>query len=51
MTANTPAAPRRKLLPARRLALLASVAGLGAAVLFAGPNFHGAMSALSPSIA
>jgi serine protease Do len=51
MTANTPAAPRRKILPARRLALLASVAGLGAAVLFAGPTFNGAMSALSPSIA
>jgi len=38
----------RKLLPARRLALLASVAGLGAAVLFAGP---GAIDALAPSAA
>ncbi|HXW27521.1 MAG TPA: serine peptidase, partial [Xanthobacteraceae bacterium] len=36
MTANAPA-PRR-VLAARRLVLLASVAGLGAAVLFAGPG-------------
>jgi serine protease Do len=39
MTTNLPATPRpRRVLAARRLVLLASVAGLGAAVLFAGPG-------------
>ncbi|MPZ55144.1 MAG: Do family serine endopeptidase [Rhizobiales bacterium] len=51
MTAHDPAAGRRKLLPARRLALLASVAGLGAAVLFAGPGANGLRDALAPSAA
>jgi serine protease Do len=48
MTANNDAASRRKFLPARRLALLASAAGLGTAVLFGGP---GAIDMLAPSIA
>ena len=48
MTANNDAASRRKFLPARRLALLASAAGLGTAVLFAGP---GAIDMLAPSVA
>jgi len=51
MNANDTPAGRRKLLSARRLALLASVAGLGAAVLFAGPGFNGAIDALGPSAA
>ncbi len=39
MTTNLPATPRpRRVLAARRLVLLASVAGLGAAVLFTGPG-------------
>jgi serine protease Do len=39
MTTNLPAKPQpRRILAARRLVLLASVAGLGAAVLFAGPG-------------
>jgi serine protease Do len=48
MTANDNAASRRKFLPARRIALLASAAGLGTAVLFAGP---GAIDMLAPSAA
>jgi serine protease Do len=35
---NAPLAPQHKILTARRLTLLASVAGLGAAVLLAGPG-------------
>jgi ABC-type sulfate transport system permease component len=46
MTAHDTAAPSRKILPARRLTLLASAAALGAAVLFGGP---GAYNALTPS--
>jgi len=46
MTSNDTAAPRRNLLPARRLALLASAAGLSAAILFGGPA---AFNALTPS--
>src|ERR1051326_3331968 len=39
MTSNLPTVSRpRRVLAARRLVLLASVAGLGAAVLFAGPG-------------
>jgi serine protease Do len=43
-------AGRGKILSVRRLALLASVAGLGAAVLFTAPNINGSFSALSPAI-
>ena len=48
MTADNTAAGRRKLLTARRLALLASAGALSTAVLFAGP---GAIDALAPSTA
>ena len=39
---------RRKVLTARRLTLLASVAGLGAAVLFAGPGPNGTFERVCP---
>src|SRR5262249_26545480 len=39
----------RKVLAARRLTLLASVAGLGIAVLLGGPNYHSPLPAWTPS--
>ena len=49
MTQHTPERGRRRILTARRLTLLASVAGLGAAVLFAGPG--GVLNSFVPSAA
>src|ERR1700754_4942123 len=39
MSVSATPAPQTRVLSARRLALLAGVAGLGAAALFAGPSF------------
>ena len=50
MNPHDTTARSRKLLPARRLALLASVAGLGAAVLFTGPGAN-MLNVLAPSAA
>ena len=41
---NAPLAPQHKILTTRRLTLLASVAGLGAAVLLAGPGNYRPMN-------
>jgi serine protease Do len=41
---NAPLAPQHKILTARRLTLLASIAGLGAAVLLAGPGTYRPMN-------
>src|SRR5579872_7244957 len=41
---NAPLTPKNKILSKRRLTLLASVAGLGAAVLLAGPGSHRPMN-------
>src|SRR6266540_5225439 len=46
---NTPPSASRKVLPARRLILLASVAGLGASAFFAAP--HLPLPATVPAIA
>ena len=40
---NSPNTGKRKILSARRLALLASVAGLGIAVVVAGPSSYRAL--------
>jgi serine protease Do len=50
MKDNDTAVSRRKILAPRRLALLASVAGLGAAVLFAAPGINGSFPAMAPAI-
>jgi serine protease Do len=50
MTEHDTTARPRKLLPARRLALLGSAGALGAAILFAGPG-AGMFEALAPSAA
>jgi serine protease Do len=50
MQVNDTATGRRKTLAPRRLALLASVAGLGAAVLFTAPSINTSLHALTPSI-
>ena len=50
MKTNETAPVRRKIFSARRLALLASVATIGAAVVFTGPSFNGTLNAFSPSI-
>ena len=44
---NLPNTGERKVLPARRLALLASVAGLGIAVVVAGPSSYRALRSAS----
>jgi serine protease Do len=49
MNGNQPPRPvRGKVLAARRLTLLASVAGVGLAVLLGGPGYHAPTLALSP---
>src|SRR2546426_1769256 len=50
-TKPTPAEPSRKVLPARRLVLLATVAGLGVAALFGGPSAIGNLPFSSPAVA